>query len=470
MKLQPLSVIGIGYVGLATAVGFASKGFAVVGSDIDKEKTNRIQEGNLPFYEPSLLELLRDALGTGRLNFASSCEDAVLKTDVTFVTVGTPSQLGGCIDLQCIKRSVCEIGDALSKKKTYHLVVIKSTVTPTTTEKSLIPTLEKHSRKKCGDDFGICMNPEFLREGSALEDILQPNRIIIGEYDQKSGDTLEALYHNFYFEDIPPIIRTSLPNAELIKYASNSFLAAKISFINTIANICEKTPGADVKMVAKGMGLDKRIGSQFLNAGLGYGGSCLPKDIGALIAYSETLGYKPALLEAVEKVNKTQPLKFVELCNNFLNGLKDKNIAVLGLAFKPNTDDIREAVSTRIIQQLLHEGANVTAYDPIAVRNTESIFQDKIKYATSAIKCLKNADCCLLVTEWDEFKKLTPEDFRKNMKQAILLDGRRIYDPDEFVRMMSFAGIGLEKKTLTSSSQKRKRVFYRQNANSSMRS
>jgi UDPglucose 6-dehydrogenase len=463
MKLQPLSIIGIGYVGLSTAVGFASKGFTVVGSDLDKEKTNQIQEGNLPFYEPSLLGLLRNAIGAGKLNFASSCEDAVLNTDVTFVTVGTPSQLGGRIDLGCLKEAVFEIGDALSKKNTYHLVVIKSTVIPTTTEKSLIPALEEHSGKKCGDSFGLCVNPEFLREGSALDDILQPNRIIIGEYDEKSGDTLEALYHDFYFENIPPIIRTSLPNAELIKYASNSFLAAKISFINTIANICEKTPGADVRIVAKGMGLDKRIGSQFLNAGLGYGGSCLPKDVAALIAYSKTLGYKPALLDAVEEVNKTQPLKFVQLCKKFLNDLKDKNIAILGLAFKPNTDDIREAVSIQIIQQLLDEGANVTVYDPIAMQNTKSIFQDNIKYATSAIKCLKNADCCLLVTEWDEFKNLTPEDFRKNMKQAILLDGRRIYDPNKFCRKIRFAAIGWKKNFKTSISRKGKRLFHSQN-------
>lgn len=445
MKLHRISIIGTGYVGLSTALGFTSKGYTVITSDLDKEKIRKIQEGVLPFHEPKLHEQLEKAVKTGKIKCILNREEAILSTDITFVAVGTPSRSDGSIDLRYIEAAACEIGDALKKKKSYHLIVVKSTVTPTTTETKLKPLFEIHSRKKCGEDFGLCMSPEFLREGCALQDVLHPDRIVIGEFDKKSGDTLEALFRDFHAEGPPPILRTNFPTAELIKYASNSFLATKISFINTIASICEKTPGADVTMVAKGMGLDKRIGSLFLNAGLGYGGSCFPKDLKALIAYSKTIGYQATLLDAVENVNKTQPYKAVELCKSFLNNLKDKNIAILGLAFKPHTDDMREAVAVPIIHQLLKESAKVTAYDPVAVPNSKSIFQDKIKYVTSAIQCLKNADCCILVTEWDEFKNLKPEDFTKNMKHPILIDGRRICDPEEFSRKMKFAALGLGK-------------------------
>ena len=254
---------------------------------------------------------------------------------------------------------------------------------------------------------------------------------------------MEALFREFYSENPPPIIRTNLPTAELIKYASNAFLATKVSFINTIATICEKTPGADVTMVARGMGLDKRIDSLFLNAGLGYGGSCFPKDVKALIAYSKNLGYHPELLEAVENVNKTQPLKAVQLCKKQLGNLKGKHIAILGLAFKPDTDDMREARVIPIINQLIKEGANVTAYDPVAIPTRKNNLQKQNPIRQSTIECLKNADCCILVTEWDEFKKLKPEDFTKNMKQPILIDGRRIYNPEEFSQKMKFTAIGL---------------------------
>ena len=321
--------------------------------------------------------------------------------------------------------------------------MIKSTVVPGTTQDLVKPILEKESKKKCGSDFGLCMNPEFLRQGSAFEDTIHTDRIVIGEYDKKSGDTLENLYKDFYGKNTPPTIRTTLSTAELIKYASNSLLATKISFINTIANICEKIPGADVKTVAPAMGLDKRIGPLFLNAGLGYGGSCFPKDVKALIAHSKNLGYHLTLLESVENVNKTQPLKAVQFCKELLGNLKGKHIAILGLAFKPDTDDMREARAIPIINQLIKEGANVTAYDPVAIPIAKTIFKNKIQYATSAIECLKNADCCILVTEWDEFKKLKPEDFIKNMKQPILIDGRRIYNPEEFSKKLKFAAIGL---------------------------
>jgi UDPglucose 6-dehydrogenase len=289
------------------------------------------------------------------------------------------------------------------------------------------------------------MNPEFLRQGSAFQDTLNADRVVIGSYDKRSGDALEELYKDFYSVHVPPIIRTTLSTAELIKYASNAMLATKISFINTIANVCEKIPGADVKDVAAAMGLDKRIGPLFLDAGLGYGGSCFPKDVKALIASSKAFNYTPELLESVENVNHTQPLKAVQFCKQQLGNIEGKKIAILGLAFKPDTDDMREARVIPIINQLLKEGANVIAYDPVASATAKVIFNNKIQYATSALDCIKNADCCIIVTEWPEFQKLSPDDFMKNMKQPILIDGRRIYNPETYSAKLKFTAIGLGK-------------------------
>lgn len=446
VKSSSVSVVGTGYVGLCTAVGFASKGYRVITSTHDAEKAAKINKGIAPFYEPYLQELLKKTVEDGYLQcLLNQPEQAVLETDMTFIAVGTPSRSDGSIDLQHIERSSHEIGEALGKKDTYHVVVVKSTVVPGTTQNIVKPILEKQSGKHCGSDFGLCMNPEFLREGSALEDTFNPDRLVIGEHNKKSGDTLESLFKEFFGEKAPPTLRTNLSTAELIKYANNAFLATKVSFINTIADICEKTFDADVTVVAKGIGLDKRIGLLFLNAGLGYGGSCFPKDVKALIAYSKNLGYKPELLEVVENINATQPQKAVQLCKSFLGDLKGKNIAILGLSFKPDTDDMREARSIPIINQLLNEGANITAYDPTAIPTAKTIFVNEIEYASSVIECLKNADCCILVTEWDEFKKLKPEDFIQHMNQPILIDGRRIYNPEEFSKKIKFAAIGLGK-------------------------
>jgi len=447
MNKPKISVIGVGYVGLCTAVGFASKGYSVICSDIEADKIAKIQEGIPPFHEPGLPKMLNDTIGKKKLAcLTNQTQEAVLQTDITYITVGTPSKTDGSIDLQFIEVVSREIGEALSKKSSYHLVVVKSTVIPGTTQNTVKAILEQESKKTCGKDFGLCMNPEFLRQGCAFEDTQNADRVVIGSYDQKSGDTLEALYSQFYQPKVPPIIRTGLATAELIKYASNSMLATKISFINTIANICEKIPGADVKQVATAMGLDKRIGPLFLDAGLGYGGSCFPKDVKALIACSRDFGYEPELLESVENVNHTQPLKAVELCKQQLGKLKGKKIAILGLAFKPETDDMREARVIPIINQLLKEGAQITAYDPVAMNTAKSIFQSSINYATTAVECLKNADCVILVTEWSEFKKLKPEDFLGNMDQPILIDGRRIYDPEIFSMRLRYSAIGLGKQ------------------------
>jgi UDPglucose 6-dehydrogenase len=444
MNKLKISVIGTGYVGLCTALGFASKNYSVIAIDNDAQKIAKINNGTTPFHEPHLSELLIKGLDKGNIKFLNDqTQKAVLDTDLTFVAVCTPSKPDGSIDLQYIKSVAQEIGKALKQRNTYHVIIVKSTVIPGTTQNVVKPILEKESGKKCGNDFGLCMNPEFLRQGSAFEDTIHADRIVIGEYDQKSGDTVESLYKGFYGQNQPPTIRTSLATAELIKYASNSLLATKISFINMIANICQKIPGADVKVVANAMGLDKRIGSLFLDAGIGYGGSCFPKDVKALIAYSKSLGYDPEILESVESINHNQSLRAVELCKELIGPLGGKQIAILGLAFKPDTDDMREARAINIINRLLEIGAKVKAYDPVAMSVAKKIFKDKIHYASSTLDCIKQADCAILITEWPEFKKLTPEDFIHNMNQPALVDGRRIYDPSSFQKKMRFAAIGL---------------------------
>jgi UDPglucose 6-dehydrogenase len=447
MKNFLVSIIGMGYVGLCTAVGFASKENTVIAVDNDPAKVDSINKAVSPFHEPQLNHFLQKAVKDGYLKSILDLEEAILSTAITFITVGTPSKADGSIDLQQIQNSIIKIGEALNKKNGYHLVVVKSTVVPGTTENFVKPLLEKHSNKNCGSDFGLCMNPEFLREGSAIHDTFHPDRVIIGGYDKKSGDTLESLYKKFYAEECPSTIRTNLPTAELIKYANNAYLATKISYINTIANICEKIPETDIKTVAKAIGLDDRISPKFLRAGLGYGGSCFPKDLKALISFSNQSGYEPILLQSVQKVNENQPKHAIDVLKNELGTLTNKKIAILGLSFKPDTDDMREARSIPLIEELLNNNAKVTAYDPVAVSNARKIFKNKIQYATSAIDCIKDADCCIIVTEWKEFKQLTPEDYKKHMKTPFLIDGRRIYNPEQYSTKLKYKAIGLGQDT-----------------------
>jgi len=442
---QRLSVFGLGYVGLCTAVPFAQKGFEVIGVDIDEEKVETIRRGESPIHEPGLEEALKDPRTKSRFNVSTNHREAIGKSDISLITVGTPSQPDGGIDLRYIKSVSKDIGDALGEKSGYHLVAMKSTVVPGTSDSVVKPILEETAGKACGLDFGLCSNPEFLREGKALEDTLNPDRIVIGEYDERSGDALEAMYRAFHQEQVPPMLRTNLPTAEVIKYASNAFLATKVSFINTIANVCEKIPRVDITEVAEAVGLDHRISPRFLRAGLGYGGSCFPKDLKAFIAHSNAISYKPELLEAVEKVNQMQPLRAVEKAVELIGDLRDRRIALLGLAFKPDTDDMREAVSIRIVDELLGRGAVIHAYDPAALGNARRIFGDRIKYCETVDDCLKGADCSIIVTEWDEFRTLKPEDFRDKMRTPVLIDGRRVTDPRIFRDEVKYAAIGLGK-------------------------
>ncbi len=393
-----ISIMGTGYVGLCTGIGFAVKGKDVICVDIDRGKVERINRGESPMYEPGLDRNLRAALKGGRLKATTDIRGAITNSKVTFISVGTPSRDDGSIDLKYIEQASRDIGSALRGKQEWHVVVVKSTVVPGTTEGLVRKTLEGSSGKKAGRGFGLCMNPEFLREGRALEDFLNPDRIVIGELDRKSGDAVAGLYRGFR----SPVMRTGIKTAEMIKYASNALLATKISFINETGNICKKL-GIDTYEVARGMGMDRRISGHFLNAGLGYGGSCFPKDVAAIAAKGRELGCGTRLLDSVKAVNDKQPEVFLRLLEEKAGPVQGRAVAVLGLAFKPDSDDIRESRSIPLIRALKGRGARVVAYDPKAMGNMKGVFPD-IEYAQSAGEAIGKGEIVLIATGWEEFR------------------------------------------------------------------
>jgi len=414
-----ISIVGTGYVGLSTGVGFAKKGHKVICVDIDKNKVSLINSGKPPIYEPNMVEYLEAVVRDGSLKATTDLNGAVMGSEITFISVPTPQSEDGSADLSYIERAAKDIGSVLGKKTGYHVVVVKSTVVPGTTEDVVLPALEKASGKRVGDGFGICMNPEFLREGRALEDFLNPDRVVIGSGDGLSGDVAERVYSGFG----APILRTAIKTAEMIKYASNALLATKISFSNEIGNICKEL-GIDVYDVMRGVGMDSRLSPNFLQAGTGFGGSCFPKDVAAIAAKGKELGQETMILNAVLDVNKKQRKRVVDLFEKRVGGLKGKKVAVLGLAFKPGSDDIREAPATDIVGMLVERGAKVFAYDPQAMDNMKAMHPG-IKYRGRAVECLKGADACLLLTDWEEFKALTDKDFDE-MNSRIILEARKI--------------------------------------------
>ncbi len=411
-----ISVIGTGYVGTVSAACFAELGHEVICVDIDKSKIDQINAGIPPIFEEGLSALLKKHAGKN-LSATSDYEFAVNNSDVSFISVGTPSDSHGNIDLGIIRAASASLGDSLGKKKDYHVVVVKSTVVPETTENVVLPILEKHSGKHIGE-FGIAMNPEFLREGKAVYDFMHPDKIVVGSLDKRSGDIVASLYKGLKCE----VTRTNPRTAEMIKYANNAFLATKISFANELGNICKEL-GIDTYEVMKAVGKDFRIGSHFLNSGAGFGGSCFPKDVKALIGKASHIGYDPVLLKSVIDVNERQPSRMVYLLKNKLGNLKGKTIAVLGLAFKNDTDDIRESRSIPVIKELLDNGAKVNAYDPMANDNMKKVY-GSIGYFNLSEDALRGADACLIMTEWDEFKSLNKEF--NVMKNKLIIDGRHM--------------------------------------------
>jgi UDPglucose 6-dehydrogenase len=414
-----ISIIGTGYVGTVSAACFAELGHEVICVDVDRSKIDQINAGIPPIYEEGLPELLKKHAGK-RLSATSDYDFAVRNSDVSFICVGTPSDSDGNIDLSIIKAASTSLGDSLRAKKGYHVIVVKSTVVPETTEKVVLPIVEERSGKRTGD-FGIVMNPEFLREGKAVYDFLHPDKIVIGSLDKSSGDIVASLYSGLNCE----ITRTNPRTAEMIKYANNAFLATKISFANEVGNICKELD-IDTYEVMSAIGKDFRIGKYFLNAGAGFGGSCFPKDVKALIGKAKEIGYEPVLLKSVITVNERQPGRMVQLLKNKLGSLRGRKIAVLGLAFKNDTDDIRESRSIPVIKELLDNGTDVSAYDPMANGNMRKLFGN-VRYQTSAEDALSGADACLIMTEWDEFKSLDREF--NVMTNRLIIDGRHMLTP-----------------------------------------
>lgn len=426
-----VSVIGTGYAGLSTGVALASRGHNVICMDIDENIIDKIKAGISPIYEPGLEEHLKPAVREDRLEATTKLEYAVRNSEVSFIAVPTPSKKDGSIDLKFIEDVSTEIGKVLKDKEGYHVVVVKSTVVPDTTERVVIPNLEEFSGKRAGHDFGVGMVPEFLREGSAIQDMLEPDRIIIGELDKRSGDVIEEVHSVLD----APVIRTGIKIAELVKYASNAFLATKISFTNEIGNISKKL-GVDVYEVMKGVGLDKRISPHFLRAGIGFGGSCFPKDVMALVQKGGMMGYEPRLLEEAVRLNMRQPLRLVDLLRKRAGSLKGRDVAVLGLAFKAETDDVRESPAIRVVHELLRYGARIRAYDPKASKNFRKLFP-KITYSDSVREAVRGAEACLVLTDWPEFRELTDQDF-SGMSERIILEGRKALNPN---RVSGFEGV-----------------------------
>lgn len=414
-----LCVIGTGYVGLVTGAVFSDLGYTVRCVDSDKSKIDMLLDGKMPIYEPGLEEIVERNTKEGRLFFSTEIGESIKQSDIVFIAVGTPPGEDGYADLTAVKAVAKTVAENLVG---YKVIVNKSTVPVGTAD--LVTDIIKEHCPYADAKFDVVSNPEFLREGNAIADTLTPDRIVIGASSQTAAMYLVELYAPLE----RPMIVTDVRSAEVIKYASNSFLATKISFINAIANICEMV-GADVHKVAKGIGLDRRIGTAFLNAGLGWGGSCFGKDTSCFIATAERFGYDFTLLKSVVEINSTQPVRFVKMIERMMGDLKGKKMAVFGLAFKPNTDDLRDGKSIEIMAQLSGLGAEIRAYDPIAMDNARKAYPNA-KYCADAYEAAEGADAIVIVTEWNEFKFLDFEKLKRIMAAPLVFDGRNMFDPD----------------------------------------
>ncbi len=425
-----LCIIGSGYVGLVSGACFAEVGHHVVCVDNDQRKVDKLQAGLIPIYEPGLEDLVHRNVAAKRLRFTNSIEDGVDHSQVVFIAVPTPPQVDGSVDLTYIERVAREIAGVL-KPGQYRVVVDKSTV-PVKTGEKVTDTIKRYNKNA---EFDVVSNPEFLREGCAVPDLMNPDRVVIGSASQKATDLMKQVYEPFK----APILVTDINSAELIKHAANSFLSLKISYINAVAAICEAS-GADVEMVADGIGMDRRIGRNFLNAGLGYGGSCFPKDIKAFIAIAKQLGTPFKLLEEVERINVSMLERFIDKIRSKLWVLKDKKIAVWGLTFKPDTDDVRNSVAIDLVNRLVAEGAEVSAYDPKGAEKAVEwnlIDPQKVRLTATAAEAAVGAEAIILATEWKEFLNVDFEAIKQTLHTPLLFDGRNLYNP-ETLRQLGF--------------------------------
>ncbi|OGW70310.1 MAG: UDP-glucose 6-dehydrogenase [Nitrospirae bacterium RIFCSPLOWO2_01_FULL_62_17] len=434
-----ISVIGTGYVGLVTGACFAEFGLNVICMDTDAKRIGKLEKGEVPFYEPGITELVAEGIRDGRLTFTTDIAKAVDEALVIFIAVGTPSRSDGSADLSYVE----EVGRGIARHMTsYKVIATKSTVPVGTGEKvrAVITASQKNPVR-----FDIVSNPEFLREGSAIEDFLRPNRIIIGADGAEAVAIMKDLYRPLYLIETPIVI-TDIPTAEMIKYASNAFLATKVSFINEIANLCEKV-GADVQIVSKGMGLDHRIGSKFLHAGPGFGGSCFPKDVAALIQTGDRAGSEMQIAKAAAAVNERQKLAMVGKIERALGSLKGKTVGVLGLSFKPNTNDLREAPALTIIEGLLNAGCAVRAYDPAALEEGSKLLP-KMMPCGDPYEAAKGSDALVILTEWNQFRNLEFDRLKTLMRQPVLIDLRNVYEPERVAGMgFRYVSVGRPERT-----------------------
>jgi UDPglucose 6-dehydrogenase len=436
-----ISIVGTGYVGLVTGTCFAETGVTATCVDIDEKKIEMLNNGQVPIYEPGLDDMIKRNVEKERLFFTTKIQDTLAEANVVFIAVGTPPDEDGSADLRYVLGVAREIGKYMDH---YLVVVTKSTVPIGTAIKVRAAVKEELAKRGVDIDFDVASNPEFLKEGSAIADFLKPDRIVCGIDSEKAEKTLARLYKPFVLNG-HPLLFMDIPSAEMTKYAANSMLATKISFMNDISNLCEIV-GADVDMVRKGIGSDSRIGTKFIYPGVGYGGSCFPKDVKALIKTASEYGYKMRVLQSVEDVNDDQKKVMFDKVSRFFNGeLKGKKIAIWGLAFKPNTDDMREAPSLVFIGQLLGAGANVVAYDPVAIHETQRKIGNTISYVNDQYEALIDADAVVLLTEWNEFRVPKYKIMAKLMKNKVVFDGRNIYDADEMLEV-GFRYIGMGRK------------------------
>lgn len=419
-----IAVVGTGYVGLVTGTCFSEVGVDVTCVDIDTKKIENLKKGILPIYEPGLEEMVSRNVTKNRLHFSTSLKDSIQDVDVAFIAVGTPPDEDGSADLKYVLAVAAGIGQHMSKPL---VVVTKSTVPVTTAEKVRKAVQAELDKRGSNLDFYVASNPEFLKEGAAIEDFMKPDRIVVGTDRHEAEEIMRKLYKPFLLNG-HPIIFMDIPSAEMTKYAANAMLATKISFINDVANLCE-IMGADVNMVRKGIGSDGRIGPKFIYPGVGYGGSCFPKDVKALIKTAKEHNYSMRILNAVEEVNELQKeVLFNKVRTHFNNNLKGKTFALWGLSFKPKTDDMREAPSLVIIEKLLKAGASVVAYDPVAMHEAQRMIGDTIAYSTDMYDCLNGADALLIVTEWPEFRSPDFDEVTKRLNQKVIFDGRNIFE------------------------------------------
>lgn len=436
--MKKLSVIGLGKLGLPMAACFADKGYTVIGCDVNEAVVASTNRRKAPIFEPGLDKLLTSA---ETLSSTTDVEKAVIDSEMTFIIVPTPSQEDGSFSTRYVENVMEKIASGIKKKNAYHVVVLTSTVLPNASEDRILPMLQKMSGKKCGKDFGYCYSPEFIALGSVIRNYLYPDVVLIGESDPQAGELLEEVYKNVCEND-PPVVRTTIRSAELAKISLNAYVTMKISFANTIAELCEKLPGGDSEAISRVLGNDSRIGRKYLSGALAYGGPCFPRDNKAFAFFARQIGCEARLAEATDRENRHQVERIADTVACYLGDINGKKIAMLGLTYKPDTDVIEESAAIYICQALLDKGARISVYDPAGEENARQILGNNINYSPSAKDCLDDADFCILSTPWEEFKQLSATDFIERMNKPVLLDCWKLYDSSAFQQKLVYLAVG----------------------------